>query len=385
MPSDRFADVFGSTPRFVARAPGRVNLIGEHTDYNGGYVFPMAVDRDIRMAFRPNDSRNVDLVSLDFDDKHAFSLDNVTRDSGPAWANYFMGVCHILQKEGHTLRGMQAVIKGDVPLGAGLSSSAALEVASAMALCAAADLRINREKLARVCQRAENEFAGVNCGIMDQFASLLCRKNSALLINCATLEHECVPFSDAMASVVVVNTMVKHSLAESPYNERRRECAKAFKLLQRRRPEMETYRDMPVAFFKMHEHDLEDPIKRRARHVVTENARVLAAVEELRAGDLIAFGALMDASHESLKNDFEVSCGELDLLVSLARDQQGTYGARMTGGGFGGCIVALVRPDAVDSFKANVARGYRDETGLDPDIYVFRPSEGASVEKVGGP
>jgi len=365
----------------TAVAPGRVNLIGDHTDYNGGCVFPMAIDREIRIAFRPVASSRVELFSLDFDAGCAFDMNDIRKDSGPAWANYILGVAHVLRQEGHRLTGIQALIQGNVPMGSGLSSSAAMEVAAAMAFDAAAGLSLPRLTLAKLCQRAENEFVGVNCGIMDQFTSLLSRSGHAIRICCATHAYDLVPFDDTRARVVVFNSGVKHALVESPYNQRRLECAKAFKLLQRHLPSIETYRDLTVPMFKPLEAGLPPPLDRRARHVVTENARVLFAVDCLRRGDLINFGAAMDASHESLRQDFEVSCPELDLLVALARRHEGAYGARLTGAGFGGCVITLVRPENVEEVLQRVTRGYAEETGRTPQALVVRPSEGATVKR----
>lgn len=380
MPQQTLIETFGPGPVSVARAPGRVNLIGEHTDYTGGFVLPMAIDSEIRLAFRPTDDRRVEMVSLDFNGRAAFDLSDIAPGRETGWIKYPMGVAWVLQKEGYALRGMRAAVKGTVPIGAGLSSSAAFEVAAALAFCAAAGLRISREKLARICQRAENEFVGMNCGIMDQYASLLGRRGGALFLNCATLHTDVVPLDDAQARVVVADTRVKRQLVDSAYNERRASCERAFAILQRHLPEVRGYPDITVAMLNTYAHDLPDPLLKRARHVVTENGRVAHAVKVLRKGDLISFGALMDASHESLKNDFEVSCKELDLMVLLARGVSGVYGSRMTGAGFGGCTVSLVRPDAVDRFIPAVAAAYRDQTGIEPGLYVFRPSEGASVE-----
>ena len=380
MPTEEFIARFGHAPAAVVRAPGRVNLIGDHTDYNGGFVLPMAVDRDLRIAFTPADTPQVELFSADFNEPHNFSLDDIRKNSGPQWANYFMGVADVLRREGHTLRGIQAVVKSDLPLGAGLSSSAAFEVAAALALSAAANLKLNREKLALICQRAENEFVGVNCGIMDQFAVLLCRRNTALVIDCTSRDYRTVALDDTRARVVVCNTGIQHSLRESPYNQRRRECAAALDLLKQHLNEIKTWRGVLPHMLRTHEAALPQPLRRRARHIVTENARVRHAVRCLEQNDLIGFGAAMDASHESLRRDFEVSCPELDILVELAQAHPGAYGARMTGAGFGGCIVALVRPEAVEDLAKTLAQGYTQRAGREADIYTFRPSEGATVE-----
>jgi len=381
MPVRQFIDQFGAGPFLLTRAPGRVNLMGDHTDYNGGFVLPMAIDRHVRIAWRATDNRTVELLSLDFRQKHTFTLDQIRKNSEQPWANYFMGVADVLQKEGHTLRGMQVAIKGNIPIGAGLSSSAALEVASAMAICAASDLKINRQKLAILCRRAENRFVGVNCGIMDQFAVLLCRKNSALVIDCTSLDHRTVPLDDSRARVIVCNTGVQRDLRHTPYNQRRHECAQAFNILKQHLNEIKTWRGILPHALNTYQTVLPEPLRRRARHVVTENIRVRHAVKCLEQNNLIGFGAVMDASHESLRNDFEVSCRELDILVELAQNHQGTYGARMTGAGFGGCIVALVRPDAAEDFSESVAKRYTEQTGRTADIHAFHPSEGATLEK----
>ncbi len=380
MPTEELVHRYGPGPVSVARAPGRVNLIGDHTDYNGGFVLPMALDRDLRVAFRRWKDHRVELVSLDMGETVEFSLSNISKGEGPSWAAYPMGVAWALQEEGHKLSGLRGVIKSDIPAGAGLGSSAALEVACATAFCAASDLKVDREKLAQICRRAESDFVGMRCGVMDQFASLLCRKGHALFIDCAALSYEPVSLRDIDAAVVVCDTGVKRRLADSPYNERRKECARAFYLLKRHLPEIETYRDITMEKFKAYESNLPEPLRKRARHVVTENTRVLHAVRYMKRGDLIAFGALMDASHASLRNDFEVSCAELDCMVDLGRDVHGTFGARMTGAGFGGCTVNLVQADRVNTFVESVSAGYRDETGRVPAIYICRPSDGATLE-----
>jgi galactokinase len=382
MPLTTLVETFGAGPAFLARGPGRVNLIGEHTDYNGGYVLPAAIDAEVRLAFRPSDDRRIEIVSLDFNERAAFSLDNLRPGARTDWLKYPMSVAWALQQEGFELRGIRGAMKGSVPIGSGLSSSAAVEVAVCMALCSAAGLKVPREKLARVCHKAETDFVGLKVGIMDQFASLLGRKGHALFINCATLDSDPVPLDETKSRIVVCDSRVRRNLTESPYNERRRECAAAFKLLQRHLPEIETYKDISLAALKTYADELPETLRRRARHVVTENGRVLYGVKALRAGDLIAFGALMDASHDSLRDDYEASCRELDLLVDLARDVHGTYGSRLTGAGWGGCTVSLVRPDAVEEFTRRVSEGYQSEIGRPPGVFVFHPAEGATVERV---
>jgi len=380
VPSKEFLDLFGPGPISIARAPGRVNLIGDHTDYNGGYVLPAAIDREVRIAFRPADDARVEIAALDFSEKAASDLKSLDAASVPAWARYPMGVASILQKEGHVLRGMRMALRSNVPIGAGLSSSAAVEAASALAFCHAAKLRIAPEELARICQRAENEFVGMRCGIMDQFVSLLGKSGCALFIDCQTLQHALAPLDDSKAQMVICDTRVKRELTRSPYNQRREECEKALAIIRQHLPSAATYHDLNVTLFKAQEHHLPDLLLKRARHVVTENGRVLHAVKVLRAGDLIAFGALMDASHASLRDDFEVSCPELDLLVDVAGRSPGVYGSRMTGAGFGGCTVTLVAPRNAADFAQEAAAEFKAQFGREPAVHMLKASDGATVE-----
>jgi galactokinase len=383
MVEQKLIEVFGAGPVSVVRAPGRVNLIGEYTDFNGGFVLPAALDREVRVAFRPSGDSRVEMFSADFNERAAFDLAGIARGQAQGWAKYPMGVAWVLQDEKHPVAGMRAVIQGNVPIGAGLSSSAAIEVAFALAFCSVSGLKLHREKLARICQRAENEFVGMQCGIMDQYACLLGRKDSALLLDCTTLETQIVPLDERGAKIVICDTRVKRQLVNSAYNRRREECEEAFAILRQHFPQAKSYKDISIPMFRAYAHDLPDPLVRRAKHVVTENARVLQAASLLKKGDLIGFGALMDASHDSLQKDFEVSCKELDLLVGIARETEGVFGSRMTGAGFGGCAVALVRPDCVAAFTARITEGYKAQTGTEPAICVARASEGATLENAG--
>ena len=381
MSVERFRQVFGDGGSvFVARAPGRVNLIGEHTDYNGGYVMPMAIDRTVRISFRPTDDDAVDLVSVNYAAHERFELGDLRPRAEAPWLSYPQGVASVLQETGRVVRGFQGVVEGDVPVGAGLSSSAAFEVAAILAFCESSALQIERTEMARICQRAENQFVGLNCGIMDMYVSLMAAQDRAVLIDCTTLTHELEPLDGSRAVVVVCDTRVAHELAASEYNTRRAECESALVKLRQRLPGIETYKDISVQDFRRHHDALQGPEFARARHVVHENQRVLDSVEALRAGDLTRFGGLMDASHESLRGDYAVSCDELDLMVSLAREVDGVLGSRMTGGGFGGCTVSLVVPEAVDRFGQHVASGYEAATGSKPPIYVCRPASGASLD-----
>ena len=383
MPLERFYKVYGREgPVFVSRGPGRVNLIGEHTDYNGGYVMPMAIDRSIRIAFRPTCGSTVDVTSVDYAGRETFDLLALEKRPDCSWINYPQGIAHVLREAGYEISGFEAVVAGDVPTGAGLSSSAAFEVALILAFRQVGGLSIDRAEMARLCQRAEHTFAGVNCGIMDMYVSLFAERDRAVFIDCTTITHELEPLDSSRASVVVSDTGVKHQLAQSEYNTRRAECESAFAKLKDRLPNVATYKDICVEDFEANADVLAGNELKRATHVVYENQRVLDSVRALRAGDLEAFGKLMNASHDSLREDFQVSCAELDLLVSLARGADGVYGSRMTGGGFGGCTVSLARPDAVDAFTDRVSKGYEAEIDREPRIYVFEPAEGAGVTEV---
>ncbi len=359
------------------RAPGRVNLIGEHTDYNDGFVMPAAIDFSTFVKLLPLEDRKLDILSENFGDEIAFDLD--TSDPKPCghWSDYPVGVAVMLERAGYQLRGARLQIRGEVPIGSGLSSSAAVEIATACALIANSNLRIDRAELARICQKAENEFVGARVGIMDQFVSLFGQAQKALLLDCRSLEFKLLPLSDKVR-LVVCNTMVGHELASSAYNERRAECEAGVKHLAAVLTNVTALRDVTLGQLEQNAPDLPEVVYRRCRHIVTENARVLAAAEALEQSDLTRFGELMGESHRSLRDDFEVSCPELDLMVDLAGEVDGVYGARMTGGGFGGCTVNIVAVDQVEQFKHRVAQGYEQGTKLKPEIYVCKTSNGAS-------
>lgn len=371
-----FRELFGRSPTHCVRAPGRVNLIGEHTDYNDGFVLPMAIGHDIWIAFAPKDDFQVRLWSVDFGQGCAFGLDAIARDPSAPWSDYVRGVAWALRAKGIALRGMDAVIHGTVPIGVGLSSSAALEVAVGLALLTAAGEDIPRAELALACQRAENAFVGNRCGIMDQFISALGRAGHALFLDCRTLEHVHVPLPVGHR-VVVANSMVRRALVDSAYNERRAQCEEAARALG-----VQALRDADESALESVKGRMSEVAYRRARHVIAENARVLRAVDALRRGDAAMFGALMDESHTSLRDDYEVSCRELDLLVDAARRLPGCLGARMTGAGFGGCTVNLVRADALDAFIRALREAYCAATGLDAEMYICDAADGAGVHDV---
>lgn len=369
---------FGSKASVVARAPGRVNLIGEHTDYNDGFVMPAALEFDTWVAGAERADRRVHLQSMNFKERVEFDLDNIHQGSTNHWSDYVRGVAGVLEQQGTKLRGTNLLIRGDVPLGAGLSSSASLEVATALAMCAIAEVELDRRKLALLSQRAEHDYVGTKCGVMDQFVSLFGKAGHALMLDCRSLEYKLLPLRDE-ARLVICNTNVKHELATGEYNQRRADCEVGATHLKQFYPGVRALRDVSMDQLEKHKADLGERVYRRCRHVVTENERVGATADALVAGRLDAFGRMMYGSHASLRNDYEVSCKELDVLVKVASEQHGVYGARMTGAGFGGCTVNLVKADAVDGFVPAVKAGYKSQTGLDADVYVCSAADGAEV------
>jgi len=378
---EEFVRRFGGQPTQVAIGPGRVNLIGEHTDYNEGYVLPVALKRDVRLVMRPRQDRHVRLYSLDYDEAFEFNLDKLAYNDNILWSNYVQGIVWSLQEQGIQLTGLDGVIGGNVPRASGLSSSAALEVASAEGfLAASGQLNVlSGPQLAKAAQRAENQFVGVNCGIMDQFISVLGAENHALLIDCRSLEYKLVPFPEN-AALVIGNTKASRSLASSAYNQRRQECETGVALLQKVLPDIRALRDVSSQQLEAHKALLPEVVYRRCRHVVTEDERVLQTITALAAGDLAEVGRLMNASHESLRYDYEVSSDALDIMVDAMRSAKGCYGARLTGAGFGGCAVALVEPGAEQAAADAIFEKYPKATNIWPEVYTTRASMGARVE-----
>lgn len=376
---ERFQELFGHAPEIIVRAPGRVNLIGEHTDYNDGFVFPAAIDRHVLMAASRRNDPQIRAFSMNFQQASTFALDRIDRVAeGPErWSNYLRAVAWALQQEGLPVQGLNCVVQGNVPLGAGLSSSAAMLVAAGLLMTAATGIDVERVRLALITQRAEREFVGVNVGIMDQFISALGQKDHALLIDTRALTCEAVPLPASGVRIVIADTNKKRGLVDSEYNTRRAECEQAVHLLRAYLPGITALRDVDAEALQRHARALPETVLRRARHVVTENARTLESVNALKAGDIARFGALMNASHESLKIDYEVSCSELDAMVDAARSVEGVYGARMTGAGFGGCTVSLVAAEAIETFLQVVPERYRQATGLQATIYVTAAAQGA--------
>jgi len=371
-----FIKRWGDRPEVVAFAPGRVNLIGEHTDYNGGFVLPVAVNRYVWVAASRNSVPEATFYAVNFQDEASFPLDGITFNPVKPWSNYVQGVAWVLLQEGFKIPGIKAVIGGDVPIGAGMSSSAAVEVATALAFLALAGVEPEREKLALLCQRAENEFVGMRCGIMDQWTSLLAREGHAIFLDCLTLEYHYVPIP-AGISIVVADTRVRRELASSEYNIRRKQCEEAVAILQARWPQVRFLRDVKPEDMPGWEELLPEPIRSRAKHVVEENARVLKAKEALERGDLGSFGRLMALSHWSLRELYEVSSPELDLLVETAMACEGVYGSRLTGAGFGGCTVNLAEERAVPALREKLTEAYLNRFGFAPEIYELSPVGGA--------
>jgi galactokinase len=377
--ADSFRQLFGQTPRLF-RAPGRVNLIGEHTDYNDGFVMPAAIELACWVAIAGREDRRLVVRSENFQETVELDLDQAHPQRQARWSDYVQGVALVLEQSGRRLRGANLLIKSDVPIGSGLSSSAAIEVATGLALLGNSSVEIEQLELARLCQRAENEFVGARCGIMDQFASCFGRACHALLLDCRSLEYRPLRLPSGVA-LVICDSGVRHDVASGDYNVRRAECEAGVRVLARRRPAIRALRDATLDDLETSRAELGGVVYRRCRHVVTENARVLQAAETLAKHDLHLFGRLMGKSHRSLRDDFEVSCAELDLLVELAAKSPGVYGARMTGGGFGGCTINLVEANRMEEFRQSVSVGYQHATGSMAKIYVSEAAAGASEEK----
>ena len=369
-----FASYFNSESEIIVRAPGRVNLIGEHTDYNDGFVLPIAIDHAVWLALRPRDDRTVRLFSLDLEADSAFELDSLTK--GSDWIEYPKSIAYELMKAGYELRGFDAVMTGDVPRGAGLSSSAAVELAVARAFAAVSGIEWDAPKMAKLSQKAENEWVGVNCGIMDQMASAACKEGHALFLDCRSLEIQHAPLPQGV-SIVILDTSTRRGLVGSAYNERRNQCEEAARWFG-----VKALRDVSVEEFERktkEEKGLSEVSLKRARHIVTENTRVLEAVGVMKAGNVKRLGELFNASHDSLRDDFEVTNDALNIMVDCAREQASCYGARMTGAGFGGCAVALVKEENTAEFVNAVSEAYRQRSNMEAAVYVCKPSEGASL------
>lgn len=379
IPLERFAedfyDRYGTEPHIFS-APGRVNLIGEHTDYNEGFVMPFAIDRKTFVGIAPRSDGLLNVHTLTLNESARVLLKDRLPDK-PGWMTYIAGMATVLKRRGVNIDGADILIDSDIPFGAGLSSSAALEMAVGMALSDCAGATLEARELAFAGQMVEHEFKGVRSGIMDQFASGVSRESHALLIDCRSLEFEHIPLDIGKAILAVCDTRVKHELALSAYNERREQCEECVKILAEIQPGITSLRDVTPEIFYKFKPDLPDELKRRCRHVVTENARTLAAAEALRLHDLKETGRLMGLSHASLRDDYEVSCPELDLLADTAKNMQGVYGSRMTGGGFGGCTISLLEKSAFTEFEDRIRTKYFERFGKEPEIFRVKASGGA--------
>lgn len=381
----KFIKIYGGDAEGIRvfSSPGRVNLIGEHTDYNGGYVFPAAVTMSSTVIARPRPDRQINLIATDLGILVNATLDTLDNFKKLKWGSYQLGVADELQKAGYRLTGCDLLYHDTVPLGAGLSSSAAIEVATAIALVSLGNTANKSEKpvdmveMAKISQKAENNYVGVNCGIMDQFASAMGRQNHAILLNCKDLSYKLVPLNLNGYKIVIANTNKKRSLADSKYNERRSECEKGFELLKAEIPDAACLGDISYDSYKKAGHVIKDEIiRKRVEHVIMEDDRVLKSAEALDKDDIVLFGKLMVASHESLKDLYEVTGFELDALVAEALKIEGVAGSRMTGAGFGGCTVSIVKENMVNYFMETVGRNYKEKTGLTADFYVSEAGDG---------
>ncbi len=376
--AQHFKDLFGSPPRIFC-APGRVNLLGEHTDYNDGFVMPCAIGFSTRVAISSRDDRKLVIRSEDFSEQFEFDLDNLPARGKGVWSDYVLGVAVMLRQVGHaTPSGASLLVRGEVPIGAGLSSSAAIEVASALALMSLNGPALPLPEVAKLCQKAENVFIGARVGIMDQFVSCLGKAGHALLLDCRSLEFKLIPIPENVR-LVICNTMVKHDHANGAYNRRREECDEGVKLLSRWYPKIRALRDISVEQLMQHKAEIPETIYKRCLHVVSENQRVLEGAQYLADGDVDRFGALMQQSHCSLRDLYEVSCRELDVMAEIAQSLKGYCGGRMTGGGFGGCTVNIVRASDAESFAAQISERYQAAIGIKPDVYVCSAANGASA------
>ena len=370
-----FERYFGHPPSFVVRAPGRVNLIGEHTDYNDGFVLPIAVDRAVWIALGPTFTQKVILHSLELKRSAEFSLEKIKHEN-QEWVEYIKGIAWALQQAGYLLKGWEGLITSDIPMGAGLSSSAALELAAARAFAAVSGYPWEAIKMAQIGQQAERDWVGVNCGIMDQMISALGQAGHGLLIDCRSLKTESVPLPPDI-TVVVLDTATRRGLVDSAYNERREQCKMAARFFG-----VPALRDVSQTEFDAKAEALDPVVFRRARHVIKENIRTLQAAHTMSQKDAVKLGQLINASHISLRDDFEVSSPELDQMVDCAQQESACYGARLTGAGFGGCAIALVHADAVQKFTETVTINYQTATGLQPEIYFCTATDGATITSI---
>lgn len=372
----QFIEKFKKEPLIIS-APGRVNLIGEHTDYNEGYVLPGAIDKRINIAMAANQTNTVNVFAKDFNESFSFSLDEIKPSKG--WVNYVLGVTYHIQQKGKQLYGVDVCIDGDVPVGGGMSSSAALCSGYGFALNELFKLGFSRLDLAYIGQITEHTFAGVKVGIMDQFASLHGKKGNLIKLDCRSMEYEYIPFNFPDYKIVMVNSMVSHSLASSEYNVRRQQCEEGVAILKKYYPSIKSLRDLTLEQLEKHMNELPEVVYRRCRYVVTEKDRLLKGCEELVQGDIRAFGQLMYTTHIGLSKDYEVSCPELDFLANTAKPMPEVAGTRMMGGGFGGCTINIVQTGSVDSFSKQIQKAYQEKFGKIPEVYITQIEDGVNI------
>jgi len=374
---NKFKELFSNNPVLV-RSPGRINLIGEHTDYNDGFVFPAAIDKEVCFAVSENDIYKFQFYAYDLDESFELDVDKLKRTE-TSWANYLLGVAAQFKKAGYTIKGVDCVFGGDIPIGAGLSSSAAIENGFAFALKEIFGFKLSKMDMVKMAQKAEHEYAGVMCGIMDQFASMNGKKDHALKLDCRSLDFEYANIDLSDYVIVLCDTKVKHELASSEYNTRRKECETGVKILQKYNENINALRDVDIDFLQKHKAEFAPIVYKRCEYVVKENYRVEKAFAALQHNDIKLFGELMYKSHEGLRDDYEVSCNELDILFTIARKSGYVIGARMMGGGFGGCTINIVKKENVEVFSETIRTGYKQTIGVEPEIHIVKIANGTGV------
>ncbi len=378
---EKFKELFSQNPTLELRSPGRVNLIGEHTDYNDGFVFPAAINLEIKGVTKPRNNSKVNLFSMDFNELKSFDLSQELKKD-ESWSDYIKGVINELKKVGKVKRGADVVFKSNLPVGSGLSSSAAFEVINALLFSKINDIELNNVEIALLSQKAENNFVGVNCGIMDQFAVALGEKGSAIFLDTKNLDYEIVPLNMKGYKIIISNTNKPRELSSSAYNERREQCEEAVEILKKNGYKINSLRDVKSKDLREIKKLLPEINFKRVKHVVEENERVLKSVKLLKDGEIKEFGKLLNQSHSSLKNLYEVSCKELDILIEEALKIEGTIGSRMTGAGFGGCTVSIVKEQSINNFIEVVCKNYYEKTGLEADFYVSEAVNGAEIFQI---
>ncbi|MFC0186047.1 galactokinase [Pseudarcicella hirudinis] len=376
--TEKFHSFFQSSPELIVRSPGRINLIGEHTDYNGGFVLPASIDKELYFAIRKKEGSDCRIFAENLDEHDEFSIDNLEK-TGKEWANYLKGVVDQLQKAGYKIGGFDLVFGGNIPTGAGVSSSAALECGLAFCLNQLYDLNLDTLTMVKLSQKAENEFVGVNCGIMDQFASMFGKQSSVIQIDCRSLNYQYFPFEMEDFILILCNTGVKHSLGNSEYNTRRQECETGVQILQKYYPEIKTLRDVSMEMLGKHETEFPEIVLKRCKYVVEEIVRVQEACKDLTENNMRAFGQKMYQTHFGLQHDYAVSCEELDYLVEQTLEDENVFGARMMGGGFGGCTINLVKKDGVDRFLASISEAYQQKFNIELVSHLVTITDGTSV------